>query len=63
METIQYIKNGKGITTGLLVDLSKINKKSQDLIEDIEDIISYELRKNSKKIDFNSFVSKVKNTN
>lgn len=58
MEAIQYVKNAKGDTTGLFIELSNIGKKSREMVEDIEDIISYELRKNSKKIDFDTFVEK-----
>jgi len=52
MEAIQYVKNAKGDTTGLFIELSNIGKKP---VEMIEYIISYEMRKNSKKIDFDTF--------
>ncbi len=60
METLQYVKNAKGETTGLFIDISKMKKSSIDILEDLEDAISYELRKNSPKIDFDTFVKNAK---
>jgi len=50
MEAVNYIKNSKGKTTGLFINLDNKKKLSEEVIEEIEDIISYELRKDDEKI-------------
>ena len=50
MEAVNYLKNSQGKTTGLFINLQNKKKFSQAMLEEIEDAISYELRKDSEKI-------------
>jgi hypothetical protein len=58
LETLQFVKNSKGQTTGIFIDITKIKSKTSEAIEDLEDITAYELRKGIATIDFESFVKK-----
>lgn len=65
METIRYITNSKGKTSGLLIDLDsarKMMKKNNNivaLLEDIEDIVAIELSKDEKSIPYSEARKKI----
>ena len=50
MEQIQFLVNAKGERTGLILDFTHLKNQTESQIDDIEDIIVSELRKNSQKI-------------
>ena len=52
MEGINYVTDDKGRKIALMIDLKNIKKYTDEDIEDIEDLISIELRKNNPKIDY-----------
>ena len=60
METLNFVKNASGVTTGIFIHLEDRKKLSEEMIEDIEDLISYELRKEDEKITLEQLKAELK---
>jgi hypothetical protein len=58
MDTIKFITNAKGERDGILIDLKTLRSKKKgenalnELLEDLEDVIVAETRKNDKRIPY-----------
>ena len=58
MDALRYITNAKGERDGILIDLKSIRKKRKsenalnELLEDLEDIVVAEVRKNDKRVSY-----------
>jgi len=61
MENINYITNFKGEKIGLQINLRPKKKMSSEDIEEIEDIISYELLKDQQSLDYNTEINILEN--
>ena len=59
MENLNYITNFKGEKIALQINLRPRKKLSYKEIEEIEDIISYELQKDEPGLDYNSEINKL----
>ena len=59
MEIVNYITNLKGEKIALQINLRPQKKLSYKDIEDIEDIISYELLKDEPNLDYNTEIDKL----
>ena len=61
MDNISYLTDMKGKKIALQINLRSRNKITLDEIEEIEDIISYELLKDEPSLDYNSEIEKIIN--
>jgi hypothetical protein len=59
MENIYYITNFKGEKIALQINLRPSKKMSSNEIEEIEDIITYELLKDEPSLDYRSETNKI----
>jgi hypothetical protein len=59
MSDINYITDTNGIKTHILIALNPKKKITLEYIEDIEDIIAYELLKKDESVDYNSNIDKI----
>lgn len=59
MSGLNYITDLKGERTHLLIPLHRNKKISLEYVEDIQDIIAYELLKNDESVDYISAVNKI----
>jgi divalent metal cation (Fe/Co/Zn/Cd) transporter len=59
MENVNYITNYKGEKIAIQVNLNSKKKLSYDEIEEIEDIIYYELVKNEPNVDYTVGINKL----
>jgi hypothetical protein len=61
MEAINYIYNDVGEKTAFLVNLEPLQKISLEEIEDIQDIIDYELSKYIESVDYDKEIIRILN--
>jgi len=59
METLNYIYNEAGEKTAFLVNLEPIQKLTLEEIEDIQDIIDYELSKFIVSVDYDEEIQRI----
>lgn len=50
MEHVQFLTNNRGERTGLLLDFTKLRNQTEESLEELEDLIICELRKNTPKV-------------
>lgn len=61
MQTLNYLYNQDGSKTGLLINFDEIKKLSIDEIEDVQDIIDYELSSHIESVDYDKEISRILN--
>jgi len=59
MKNINFVTNQKGEKIALLIDLKKKNKITPEYLEDIEDIVAYELLKNQESVDYKTSINEI----
>jgi hypothetical protein len=59
MENINFVTNQKGEKIALLIDLKKKNKITPEYLEDIEDIVAYELLRDQESVDYKSSINEL----
>lgn len=59
MEILKYYYDNKGNLEALFLDLKFKDQLSSEQIEDIEDIISYELSKDEPNLDYDEEIAKI----
>ena len=63
MEFLSYVKNKKGDNLALQINLNTRKDITLEEIEDLEDIITYELLKEQENLDYNTEIEKILNLN